>query len=154
MLGILLGSGSIGSVVGAGLAGLTARRLGLGRSIVLTYAIAAGLLFLTPLAGGPTWLALMMLLTEECVGDVFWTIHGIHSLSMRQAITPNERLGRVNAVFLFGSQGLRPVGAVAAGLTAGVIGVQGGLLLSASGISVAVLWLVLSPLLRDVSRRG
>ena len=153
-LGILLGSGSIGSVVGAGLAAPTARRLGLGRSIVVTYAVAATLLFLTPLAGGPAWLALMMLLTEECLGDTFWTMHNIHALSMRQTITPDESLGRVNAVFLFASQGLRPFGALAAGLAAGLIGVQGALLLSASGISLAVLWLVLSPLLRDVPQRG
>ncbi|MCH7812348.1 MAG: MFS transporter [Chloroflexi bacterium] len=153
-LGILLGSGSIGSLVGAGLAGSTGRRLGLGRSITVTYAVAAALLFLTPLAGGPTWLALMMLLTEEIVGNTFWTIYGIHALSMRQTITPNESLGRVNAVFLFGSQGLRPFGAVVAGLAAGLIGVQVGLLLSASGISAAVLWLVLSPLRTDVSQRG
>lgn len=153
-LGILLGSGSIGALVGAGLAGPTARRLGLGRSIVVTYAVAATLLFLTPLASGPAWLALMMLLTEQCLGDTFWTMHNIHALSMRQTITPDESLGRVNAVFLLASKGLRPFGALAAGLTAGLIGVQGALLLSACGISVAVLWLVLSPLLRDVPQRG
>ena len=120
----------------------------------MTYAVAATLLFLTPLAGGPAWLALMMLLTEEFLGDTFWTMHNIHALSMRQAITPDDSLGRVNAVFLFASQGLRPFGALAAGLVAGLIGVQGALLLSASGISVAVLWLVMSPLLRGVPKRG
>lgn len=145
-LGILLGSGGIGSLVGAWLAGPTARRLGLGRSIVVTYTVAAALLFLTPLAGGPTWLALMMLLSEQCVGDTFWTIHNVHAISMRQTITPDEQLGRVNAVFLLASQGLRPLGALVAGVAAGFIGLQAGLLISAAGINVAGLWLLLSPL--------
>ncbi|MEX1255104.1 MAG: MFS transporter [Dehalococcoidia bacterium] len=145
-LGVLLASGGIGAVVGAWLAGPTARSLGLGRSIVATYIVAAALLFLTPLAGGPVWLAFMMLLTEQCVGDAFWTIHNIHAMSMRQSITPDERLGRVNAFFLLASQGLRPIGALIAGVAAGFVGVKAGLLISAVGINLAGLWLILSPL--------
>jgi predicted MFS family arabinose efflux permease len=146
--GILLASGGVGSLAGAWLAGPSARRLGLGRSIVATYMVAAALSFLTPLAGGPAWLALLMLLSEQCVGDIFWTIHNVQATSLRQAITPDEQLGRVNAVFLLASQGLRPLGAIVAGVAAGVIGLKGGLLISAVGINVAGLWLILSPLRR------
>ncbi len=147
-LGLLLGSGGIGSLAGAWLAGATARRLGLGRSVVASYTVAAGLSFLTPLAGGPAWLALAMLLSEQCLGDTFWTVHNIQAISIRQSITPDEQLGRVNAVFLFASQGLRPLGALVAGIAAGFIGVRAGLLISCAGINLAGLWLLLSPLPR------
>jgi len=150
--GILLGSGGLGALAGAYLAGPTARRFGLGRSVVFTYVVAAGLLFLTPLAGGPVWVALTMLLVEQCVGDAFWTIHNVHALSMRQSITPDRQLGRVNAVFLLASQGLRPLGAIVAGVAAGIIGLRAGLLVSSVGINVAGLWLVFSPLLRSEDR--
>jgi predicted MFS family arabinose efflux permease len=147
-LGILLGSGAIGSIIGARIAAPMARRLGLGPSIVVTYFVAAGLSFLTPLAGGPVWLALAMLFCEQCLGDTFWVVHNVHAVSLRQAITPHEQLGRVNAVFLFASQGLRPLGALVAGVAAGYIGLRDGLLVSSTGITVAGLWLLFSPLLR------
>ncbi len=147
-LGLLLGSGGIGSLAGAWLAGATARRLGLGRSVVAAYTVAAALSFLTPLASGPAWLALAMLLSEQCLGDTFWTVHNIQAISIRQSITPDEQLGRVNAVFLFASQGLRPLGALVAGIAAGFIGVRAGLLISCTGINLAGIWLLLSPLPR------
>ncbi len=89
-----------------------------------------------------------MLFCEQCLGDTFWVVHNVHALSLRQAITPDEQLGRVNAVFLFASQGLRPLGALVAGVAAGYIGLRGGLLVSSTGITVAGLWLLFSPLLR------
>ncbi len=147
-LGILLGSGAIGSIVGARIAAPTARRLGLGPSIVVTYFVAAGLSFLTPLAGGPVLLAFAMLLCEQCLGDTFWVVHNVHAMSLRQAITSDEQLGRVNAVFLLASQGLRPLGALVAGVAAGYIGLRAGLLVSSTGITLAGLWLWFSPLLR------
>jgi predicted MFS family arabinose efflux permease len=147
-LGILLAAGGIGSLVGASLAAPAARRLGLGRTIVTTYVVAAMLLFLTPLAGGAVWVALAMLLVEQCVGDAFWTVHNINALTLRQRITPNAQLGRVNAAFLLASHGLRPLGAIVAGLTAELVGVRGGLFIASAGISLAAVWLVLSPLVR------
>lgn len=145
-LGILLGAGGFGSLTGAWLSGLASRSLGIGRSIVATYVTAASLLFLTPLAGGPTWLALSMLFAEQCAGDAFWAIHNIHAVTLRQTIVPGDQLGRVNAVFLVASQGLRPVGALVAGVVAANIGLRSGLLVSSAGINVAGLWLLFSPL--------
>jgi predicted MFS family arabinose efflux permease len=147
-LGMLLAGGGIGSLAGARLAAPAARRLGLGRSIVASYVVAATLLFLTPLAGGPIWLALAMLFTEQCIGDVFWTIHNISAITMRQRITPDDQLGRVNSAFLLAQMGLRPIGALAAGVTAEALSIRAGLFISSAGISAAALWLIFSPLVR------
>jgi MFS family permease len=147
-LGMLLAGGGFGSVAGARLAAPTARRLGLGRSIVASYVVAATLLFLTPLAGGPVWLALAMVAAEQCIGNVFWTIHNISAITMRQRITPDDQLGRVNSAFLWARMGLRPIGALVAGVTAEALSIRAGLFISSAGISLAALWLILSPLIR------
>lgn len=145
-LGILLGSGGLGSLVGASLAGPTSRRLGSGRAIVATYVVAAALSFLTPLAFGPIWLVFAMLLVEQCIGDVLWTAHNIQATTLRQTVVPGDQLGRVNAVFLFAREGLRPLGAIAAGIIAGFFGLKAGLLIACCGINIAGLWLLFSPL--------
>ncbi|MEP2783653.1 MAG: MFS transporter [Pseudoruegeria sp.] len=48
--------------------------------------------------------------------------------SVRQLVTPSERLGRVNAVIQTAIYGIRPLGALAGGLVAGSFGPQFGLL--------------------------
>lgn len=48
--------------------------------------------------------------------------------SVRQLVTPSERLGRVNAVIQTAIYGIRPLGALAGGLVAGGFGPQTGLL--------------------------
>ncbi len=47
--------------------------------------------------------------------------------SVRQLVTPSERLGRVNAVIQTAIYGIRPLGALAGGLVAGTLGPQSGL---------------------------
>jgi len=47
--------------------------------------------------------------------------------SVRQLVTPSERLGRVNAVIQTAIYGIRPLGALAGGLVAGSFGPQTGL---------------------------
>jgi hypothetical protein len=149
ILGILLGSGGVGSLLGAAYASVASRRLGLGRSIVATYVVAAALSFLTPLALGPIWLVFAMLLVEQCVGDTFWTAHNTQALTLRQSIASGDQLGRVNATFMLASQGLRPLGAIVAGIIASAVGLRLGLLISCVGINLAGLWLLFSPLVRS-----
>ncbi len=48
--------------------------------------------------------------------------------SVRQLVTPSERLGRVNAVIQTAIYGIRPLGALAGGLVAGNFGPQTGIL--------------------------
>ncbi len=48
--------------------------------------------------------------------------------SVRQLVTPSERLGRVNAVIQTAIYGIRPLGALAGGLVAGSFGPQTGML--------------------------
>lgn len=145
-LGVLMGAGGLGSIAGAGLAGRLTRRLGWGPSVVGAYLVAAAALVLIPLARGPRLLGFAFLLGDQFFGDILWVIHNVGAMSVRQAVTPPAQLGRVNAAFLLASQGLRPLGALAAGPAAQAIGTQGALVIMVAGINLAGLWLYISPL--------
>lgn len=147
-LGLLLGAGGLGSLAGAGLAGPVTRRLGWGPSVVVSYLLAAAALVAIPLARGPSWLGLTLLLCDQFFGDALWIIHNVSAMSVRQAVTPGRQLGRVNGTFLLASQGLRPIGALSAGPLASVVGMQGALFVMVAGINAAGLWLLCSPLLQ------
>ena len=148
MLGLLVGAGGLGSFAGAALAGPATRHIGLGPSIVVAYIFATLADLTIPLAGGSPWTAFAILGLGYFFSDLFYVIHGVAAMSLRQAITPERQLGRVNATFLLVNRSLRPAGSVVAGLTAEVIGVQQALFIGGAGIVGASAWLILSPLPR------
>lgn len=143
--GLLVGAGGAGSFAGAAIVRPLARRFGLGPSMTVARLVSGLLAFLTPLAGGPQWLAFAMLFSHQLFGDCLWVVYEINATSLRQTVTQDEQLGRVNALFLLLSEGLHPISAVAAGLLAVAIGVQWALLTGAAGMCLAVLWLLASP---------
>jgi predicted MFS family arabinose efflux permease len=147
-LGLLTAAGGVGSLAGARLVSPASRRFGVGRSIIGSYVLAAGAAFTMPLAGGPAWLAFGLLLFDQVVGDALWVVNNVTDTSLRQALTPAAQMGRVNATFLLASQGLRPLGAIVAGLAAEAIGVRQALFIAVAGINLQVLWLIFSPLPR------
>lgn len=110
----------IGSALGAGLGGVTAAHLtrSVGIGAVLR---GAGLtLGLSLVALGLTrwWLLGALLMALYGVSLSYWRVV---TVSLRQAITPNHLLGRVNGVYRFFSFGAIPVGAlIGGGLVAGL----------------------------------
>src|SRR5258708_38970876 len=78
----------------------------------------------TPLAFGPTWMIASCLFMAQLIGDAGGAIYGINELSLRQAIVPDRLLGRVNASVGFLAQGIGPLGALAAGALAGIVGAR------------------------------
>jgi predicted MFS family arabinose efflux permease len=143
--GVLVGAGGVGSFLGAAVVGPVAHRFGLGPSMTFARLISGLLALLTPLAGGPDWLAFAMLFCHQFFGDGLWVVYEIDATSLRQAVTPDQQLGRVNSAFLLLGEGLHPLSAIVAGILAVAIGVQWALLLGAIGMCAAVLWLLASP---------
>lgn len=104
----------VGSAAGAGLGGITVARL---MKVVGTGTILRGsgftlALSLIVLGLVGSWLAGVALLVSYSVSMSFWRIL---TVSLRQAITPNHLLGRVNGVYRFFSYGAIPVGALVGG---------------------------------------
>jgi hypothetical protein len=80
------------------------------------------------------------------VRDVGWPVFNVCELSLRQAITPDDVLGRVNAVMQMLFRGLLPVGSLCAGALAGSLGMRPTLAVAAVGLMLSSLWLVFSPI--------
>ncbi len=105
----------IGSAVGAGLGGITAARVNrlLGTGTVLRGAGITLALSLVVLGSTRWWLIAVILMATYSISLSYWRII---TVSLRQAITPNHLLGRVNGVYRFFSFGAIPVGAVIGGV--------------------------------------
>ncbi len=122
--GIVVAMGGIGSLVGAiGSAPIT-RRLGLGRAMFLLLLFHESASLLTPAASGPDWLVLVFLFGHQLIGDAFAVAFMVQEVSLRQRVLPLEVLSRSNAAFQAMSGALLPLGALASGALAEVIGVR------------------------------
>ena len=72
--------------------------------------------------------------------------YNITSGSLKQAITPNHLLGRVSASMNVIGVGVSPLGALLGGYLGGAIGLWPTLVLASLGQSLALVWLLASPL--------
>lgn len=151
VIGLLVGLGGVGALVGALVVGPTARRFGLGATLIGALIVGSGLQLLIPLAGGPTTLTIALLAAAQLLGDVGIAVYFITEMSLRQAAIPSRLLGRANASMNVLMQGIAPLGAVLAGVLGTAIGVRRTLLLAVFGLLLASLWLICSPIrvLRD-----
>jgi predicted MFS family arabinose efflux permease len=143
-MGITIGAGGVGSIFGARLIEPLSRRIGFGPTMLISSLAFEA--WLIPLAGGPKELAFAMIVVAQLLGDPFWTMFEIGSVSLRQAVTSDDMLGRVSSTMHLVEAGLAPVGALTAGLLAEAIGVRETLAIAAAGVAAAALWIVFSPI--------
>jgi MFS family permease len=151
-IGLLMGLCSLGSVAGAVAAARIGRRLGPGRALSVSAFGMALFSLLVPLAGPGPRLAFF------AVGGAlaaFWiSVYAVVSVSMRQALCPDDLLGRMAATIGFLMLGAMPLGGVLAGALGSAVGLRATLWIAAAGMLLAALWLVLSAALRPHGRRA
>ncbi|HVB72920.1 MAG TPA: MFS transporter [Ktedonobacteraceae bacterium] len=148
ILGLLIAAGGLSALVGAWLAERVVRHLGLGFTIgggLFVYGLVG---LLVPLARGPVSVIVAVLFASQLVGDVAVSIHLITELSLRQMLIPAHLAGRANTAIQFLTLGVAPFGALLAGVIAEHVGVRFTLFIGVSGVIVAGLWLLLSPVRR------
>jgi MFS family permease len=145
MLGIFIAGGGVGALVGAAVAGRFTRRLGLGPALVVALVVTVPLAPLTPLAGGPLWLIFLCMFVPQLIGDLFDTIFEITTLSLRQAITPGEWLGRVTASTNVLSGGAFTVGLLVGGALGSLVGARNALWVAVIGSVIGKLLFIFSP---------
>jgi MFS family permease len=147
LLGIVVSAGGVGSLFGSFMASRVIGRLGFGRALIWTAIGASMVGVLTPLAGGPLALAVLMVFVPQLLGDGLQTIEGIAELSLIQGMVPDHMLGRVNATLEVFSHGIAyPLGALLAAGLAGWIGVRAGIAIGWAGMALSIVLLVVSPL--------
>lgn len=149
-LGATITFGGLGDLAGAFLASRLPRRWRLGNILIGSLVFKSGASMLIPLAGGSPWTAMIMLMIAQLFGDGARTIYDIHAVSLRQTITPDHVLGRVNASLQFAIAGLGPMGALLGGILAETIGIRLTLTIAVLGGLFASAWLVLSPVRKMV----
>lgn len=147
LLGTVLGIGGAGALVGALLAGRLIHGMGVGPVIVVSAALFPVGSVLVPLTA-PGILAPVTIAASVFLGGLAVLVYNVAQVSLRQAITPNRLLGRMNATMRFFVWGTMPLGALLGGALGTGLGLQKTLLFSALGQALAVLPVLLSPLRR------
>lgn len=144
-LGLIYGVGSIGSVIGSLFANKISNKIGTG-STIISAALIIGIGFIiASLAAGNLFVIITLLFLAQLCTSLGNSIFFITQVSVRQAVTPNQMMGRVNAAQLFISRGAIPLGVLLGGLLATWVGSRLTILI-AGCLSLSVLFLlVLSP---------
>jgi MFS family permease len=148
LLGIIFAIGSVGFVVGALLAGRLTSRIGIGRVLLLTPFVIGASDLLIPLVGLIPMLAFPLICLAQFVFGLARPIFSINQISLRQAVTPERLLGRMNASIYFIVYGITPIGSLFGGVLGQNIGLQKTLVIAAVGEMLACLWLFFSPIKR------
>lgn len=135
--GVLLTAGAVGAVLGSLVAGRVENALGQTGTLVLATALFPVMLVTPALTASPGWVGAASVLTGA---SVLWNVI---TVSLRQRISPDHLLGRVNAGYRVLAWGTMPIGAGLGGLLAGSIGLRDTFWVT-GGISALCLPLLLS----------
>jgi Na+/melibiose symporter-like transporter len=152
MLGITVAFGGIGALFGGLLVRPATRRFGLGPTIVGGLLIGSATSSLIWLAGGWLAAAVPLLMLSQLIGDGADTVAAIDATTLRQTITPDSMLGRVNASMNVLGEGIGTLGLLAGGVLGEVIGLRATVAVAVLGSLLGCVWILCSPLprLRDM----
>lgn len=146
VLGVIFGLGGVSSLMGATLAGASARRFGTGVTIIAGVAMMGMSMYFIPIARGATLVAALLLIAQQLFGDGMYMIFEINATSLRQSIALPHVLGRVTAFMrIFGLSSVL-VGIVVGGVIGEWVGLRAALTVGASSMMVCALLLLLSPI--------
>ena len=145
LLGTVIATGGIGNMFGALYSGRVSNRFGMRRTFIWSSLVLAASSTLIPLASGPVWRGAAFLMVSQLIGDCAMVIFMTAEISYRQQVTPDERLGRVNAAMQILGRGVLPIGALAGGIIAGIIGLRGAMAIAIAGIWLSNVWLLSLP---------
>jgi MFS family permease len=148
-LGLVYAAAGPGVLVGALLAGRVPRWFGFGPAIAHSQTLTGVSRLLTASAALlPPLLTVPALVVGEFMLGVARPIFNVNQLSLRQAVTPDHLLGRMNASIRFLMWSATPAGAVAGGLIASRFGLPAAVTVAAIGGLVAAVWVYLPPVWR------
>ena len=148
MLGLSIAAGGIGSLVGAALSPLIARALGVGPAILTCWVVMPVLMLATPLAQGPPYVALSILIAGQFLGDALAVAGNTIAFTLYQTTMANSRLGRAQAAFRVGAGAGMIVGALAGGVLGEILGARATLFIAIGGMALSAAPGFVSPLRR------
>lgn len=146
VLGALMTTAGLGAVTGAILATRIANRIGRARSVLVSGVAMGGFSMLIPLTSPGAGLVLF----AAGAGLVSFSIivSRVVGISLAQTLCPDHLLGRMNATTRFLAWATLPLGGLMGGALGTSLGLRTTLWLTAAGLLVSSLWLLLSPACR------
>jgi MFS family permease len=117
--GLLFATLAAGSLIGALLADPIIRRLGRSRSLLVGILGGVGTVGILALTTVPLVIAAAFLL-----GGLTNALWNVVAVSLRQRVTPDRLLGRINSSYRLVAWGTRPLGAAAGGLLGELLGLR------------------------------
>jgi MFS family permease len=143
-IGLVLSFLGVGGLLGSMIARRVGDRLGPGRAIWMPTAAATPFVFLVPLVspGWSLWLAGLAL----GVSGIAIACYNVTQVSLRQWVTPDRLLGRMNATMRFLVWGTLPIGAAIGGLIGQYATPRTALWVAAVGLALSWLPAFFSPL--------
>lgn len=156
LLGAVIGAGAFGALLGAAVTSRVAHKLGIGRTLVLSFVLFPAPLLLVPLAGGSTPSLLGMLFVAEFFSGLGVMMLDITLGSVQTAATPDALRARVSGAQRTINYGIRPIGAMLGGALGANLGVHPALWIATIGAIAGVLWVLPSPVsqLRDLPQQA
>ena len=142
-IGIVLSIGNLGVLAGALLSDRVGRWIGVGPTIVWSAFLSSFALIAVAIA--PRDAPVPFLIAGGFIGTATAVIYNVNQVSLRQSITPDRMLGRMNATMRFIVWGTIPIGALVGGVLGGVIGLQATIWVGAVGAFLGFLPVLLSP---------
>ncbi len=123
IIGLIGFFGALGALLGGFTATRLAERFGVGRIIVASIFIGGLSALLIPLAPVGN-VAAVFIAVAGAIGGWGSVVYNVNQVSLRQAITPNELMGRMNATMRFLVWGTIPIGSALGGVLGSTIGVH------------------------------
>lgn len=143
-LGVLYSATAVGSLLGAMFLSRFTARFGHGPVSIAAYLVELAMV-LALAAAGPGWAGFAFSVAAWVAWDFAHTAAVVNGITVRQLLTPDDLQGRVNTTGRMIAWGGAPVGALAAGGLADLVGVETTFLLLAVPVAVGAALLLASP---------
>ena len=127
--GILTAGLGVGSLIGTWVAVPTERRLGRARTLAVSVVLGAATQAVPALTARPVPVAASLV-----VGGLSMVLWNVVTVSLRQRITPDRLLGRMNASYRLVGWGTMPIGALVGGFLAETLGLRATFAIAAAAI--------------------
>jgi MFS family permease len=145
LVGTVFGLGAFGVLLGAVVAAGLSKKIGVGPAVVASMFITGPATMLIALMPANAPVAAVLLFCSVFLEGFAAVVYNVNQVSYRQAITPLEMQGRMNATMRFVVWGTLPIGSLVGGLLASFLPVRTTIGVGAAVASAAFLWVLFSP---------
>jgi predicted MFS family arabinose efflux permease len=156
LLGFVIGCGAVGALAGSMITSRLGRQIGIGPAFLVGCVLFPAPLVLVPLAGGPRFTVITLLVAALFLSGLGVMILDIAFGSISAALVPPPLRSRVAGAFMVVNYGVRPVGSLLGGVLGATLGLRPALLTATVAATLGFLWVLPSPLprLRNLPERS